>query len=787
MWIPEQFDPSANYSLRHTDHVAALPHDRVGLVSELREWSSIIGIVTAIVGNVLISFALNIQRYAHIRIDREHHESHTPSSRGSRKSSKGNRAYGAARQEQIAEERAKINANAPGPGNAHGDGTRQSKDMNKYRDQDEHERSPLLKSYDSGSTLTTLEKRSENGEERKSYLKSPYWWAGIILMTIGEAGNFLAYGFAPASIVSPLGVVALVSNCIIAPFMLKERFRMRDGWGVLVAIAGAVTVVLSAKNSETKLGQDELWGAISRWEFLTYVGITAGVIIALMIASPRYGDRTILIDLGLVGLFGGYTALSTKGVASLLSDTLWMALTFPITYFLVAILIFSALMQIRYVNRALQRFDSTQVIPIQFVLFTLSVIIGSAVLYRDFESTTAARAAKFVGGCLLTFLGVYLITSGRPQDSDEEEGEEGTDEEEGIHLVDDEADYDDQSLSRQETRDSNVSPRRISTRPRTPDRTYSDSGTATTSSQPQTPYTPSPFTFPSTTNPNALRTSDERDENWFTYPTHSERTPISPDQPSPFTRAQSGPPQTAIFTRLRPTQSHQQQTPTTPTTPRLYLRSPSTPTATATDPHRTPTATAALRAHLSPSDSPSPGTPGPAVPTTGYPHPYPPLNRATRGSFGRLLPGPLLSPLSSSLSAVVAESLRRGEGTGSVGRARGRLSGIRRKSSKRPAVVGMASDGVVPVAKGLSRGLDEDGMGLEGGAEADNEIREVVSGEGSTEVKKGKLQAMSESLSDLVERRRTKKSESPGTSSEGSPASKARRRDEENPGAETAR
>lgn len=63
-------------------------------------------------------------------------------------------------------------------------------------------------------------------------------------------------------------------------------------------------------------------------------------------------------------------------------------------------------MQIRYVNRALQRFDSTQVIPIQFVLFTISVIIGSAVLYRDFESATGDRIGKFVGGCLLTFLGV---------------------------------------------------------------------------------------------------------------------------------------------------------------------------------------------------------------------------------------------------------------------------------------------------------------------------------------------------------------------------------------------
>ena len=74
-------------------------------------------------------------------------------------------------------------------------------------------------------------------------------------------------------------------------------------------------------------------------------------------------------------------------------------------------------MQIKHVNRALQRFDSTRVIPTQFVLFTLSVILGSAILYRDFERTSAAAAGKFVGGCALTFAGVYLLTTGkRPQD-----------------------------------------------------------------------------------------------------------------------------------------------------------------------------------------------------------------------------------------------------------------------------------------------------------------------------------------------------------------------------------
>lgn len=105
----------------------------------------------------------------------------------------------------------------------------------------------------------------------------------------------------------------------------------------------------------------------------------------------------------------------------MLSSTLFKAFTTPVTYGLLLVLLGTAVMQVRYVNKALQRFDSTQVIPIQFVLFTLSVIIGSAVLYRDFERTTATQAAKFVGGCLCTFFGVFLITSGRPSQDDEDQ------------------------------------------------------------------------------------------------------------------------------------------------------------------------------------------------------------------------------------------------------------------------------------------------------------------------------------------------------------------------------
>ncbi len=52
------------------------------------------------------------------------------------------------------------------------------------------------------------------------------------------------------------------------------------------------------------MGPHDVWEAITRWEFELYIGITGALIVALMWASGRYGEKTVLIDLGLVGLFG---------------------------------------------------------------------------------------------------------------------------------------------------------------------------------------------------------------------------------------------------------------------------------------------------------------------------------------------------------------------------------------------------------------------------------------------------------------------------------------------------
>lgn len=268
----------------------------------MHQWSSLIGIVTALVGNVLISLALNIQRYAHLRIAREWEQEKIKLESDWRRNHPGNdtaNPYGSVGSDnERGRSRTQIGRRAFGA----------------YRDEDEDDhmrgwrensssRDGLHESLTSDRTARPDGKEEAHGD-RKSYLKSPYWWVGIVLMCLGETGNFLAYGFAPASIVSPLGVVALISNCVIAPCLLKEKFRKRDFWGVLVAIAGAVVVVLSAKSSEEKLGPEEIWRMITRWEFELYLGLTIALIFGLMWASSQYGSRSILIDVGLVALFG---------------------------------------------------------------------------------------------------------------------------------------------------------------------------------------------------------------------------------------------------------------------------------------------------------------------------------------------------------------------------------------------------------------------------------------------------------------------------------------------------
>ncbi|KAF8743816.1 hypothetical protein AX14_000226 [Amanita brunnescens Koide BX004] len=290
-----------------------------------------------------------------------------------------------------------------------------------------HKRLSLRASERTTDEQSALLTREDDGWHESRYLKSKLWWLGFLLMNLGEAGNFISYAYAPASVVAPLGTFALMSNCVFAPCMLGEHFKKRDLLGSALAIIGAVTVVLASNGSDSKMDPDTLRRAVTRLPFIIYSGVyAAGALVLATLSHGKAGQTWVFVDIGLCALFGGFTVLSTKAISTLLANNWLHIFRDWITYPVLFVLIATGIGQIRYLNRALMRFDSKVVIPTQFVLFTLSAIIGSAILYGDFETATFYQTVAFLYGVATTFIGVFVI-AWAPNDGAENDEESLTD------------------------------------------------------------------------------------------------------------------------------------------------------------------------------------------------------------------------------------------------------------------------------------------------------------------------------------------------------------------------
>ncbi|CAG9578872.1 unnamed protein product [Danaus chrysippus] len=55
------------------------------------------------------------------------------------------------------------------------------------------------------------------------YLKQWLWWLGLITMGAGEAANLIAYAFAPAALVTPLGALSVLVAAVLSSKLLNEK------------------------------------------------------------------------------------------------------------------------------------------------------------------------------------------------------------------------------------------------------------------------------------------------------------------------------------------------------------------------------------------------------------------------------------------------------------------------------------------------------------------------------------------------------------------------------------
>ncbi|XP_057757706.1 probable magnesium transporter NIPA1 [Arachis stenosperma] len=245
-----------------------------------------------------------------------------------------------------------------------------------------------------------------------SYLTEPFWWAGMISMIVGEIANFAAYAFAPAILVTPLGALSIIFSSVLAQFILHEKLHMFGKLGCALCVVGSITIVLHAPHERDIHSVKEIWGLATEPGFIFYAIICVALICILIFRyAPTHGQKYIVVYIGICSLTGSLTVMCVKAVGMALKLTFEGNNQFKYyqTWLFTLAVVGCCLMQINYLNKALDIFNTNVVSPVYYVMFTTLTIVASIIMFKDWDHSSAQQIATELCGFVTILSGTFLL------------------------------------------------------------------------------------------------------------------------------------------------------------------------------------------------------------------------------------------------------------------------------------------------------------------------------------------------------------------------------------------
>ncbi|XP_057456590.1 probable magnesium transporter NIPA6 [Lotus japonicus] len=252
-----------------------------------------------------------------------------------------------------------------------------------------------------------------------TYLLEPLWWAGMVTMIIGEIANFVAYIYAPAVLVTPLGALSIIVSAVLAHFLLKERLQQMGVVGCVSCIVGSIVIVIHAPQEHTPNSVLEVWNLATEPAFVVYAVATVSAVLALILHfEPRYGQTNMLVYLGICSLMGSLTVVSIKAIGIAIKLTLdgISQAAYPQTWFFVSVATICVLTQLNYLNKALDTFNAAIVSPVYYVMFTTLTIIASVIMFKDWSGQDASSIASEICGFITVLSGTIILHGTREKE-----------------------------------------------------------------------------------------------------------------------------------------------------------------------------------------------------------------------------------------------------------------------------------------------------------------------------------------------------------------------------------
>ncbi|XP_010638502.1 magnesium transporter NIPA3 isoform X1 [Fukomys damarensis] len=250
------------------------------------------------------------------------------------------------------------------------------------------------------------------GQGGHSYLKEWLWWAGLLSMGAGEAANFAAYAFAPATLVTPLGALSVLISAILSSYFLNEHLNIHGKIGCILSILGSTVMVIHAPQEEEVTSLHEMEMKLRDPGFISFaVIITVISLVLILIVAPKKGQTNILVYISICSLIGAFSVSSVKGLGIAIKELLDQKPVYknPLVFILLAVLVLSVTTQINYLNKALDTFNASLVTPIYYVIFTSMVVTCSAILFQEWYGMKAGDIIGTLSGFFTIINGIFLL------------------------------------------------------------------------------------------------------------------------------------------------------------------------------------------------------------------------------------------------------------------------------------------------------------------------------------------------------------------------------------------
>ncbi|PHT33006.1 putative magnesium transporter NIPA4 [Capsicum baccatum] len=261
-----------------------------------------------------------------------------------------------------------------------------------------------------------LKKASATGGTRAgsgghAYLLEPMWWAGM-LTSKSQGANFAAYAYAPAILVTPLGALSIIVSAVLAHFILKERLHIFGIVGCVLCLVGSVSIVLHAPLEKKIESVMEVWHLATEPGFIVYTCVVMVVVLVLIFRYvPKLGQRYLVIYIGICSLTGSLTVMGVKavGIALKLSFEGKNQFKYYQTWLFTVFVIVFCLLQLNYLNKALETFNTAVVSPVYYVMFTTLTILASMIMFKDYDHQTATQIITALCGFITILGGTFLL------------------------------------------------------------------------------------------------------------------------------------------------------------------------------------------------------------------------------------------------------------------------------------------------------------------------------------------------------------------------------------------